>query len=173
MQTFLKIFAGILIILAGIGLVLDNHFVVSRETTINATPEEVHRYVNDLTLWPQWSPWQQMDPSVETTLGNITSGVGANQSWSDQSGGGKLVFTQSSVAKGIQYDLTFTGDESVFVSGVTYQQEGAVTRVIWHMEGNMQPLIIGNYFAQMMDLLVGDSFELGLKNLKSVVEKKN
>jgi hypothetical protein len=172
MQTFLRFFAGFIIVLVAIGLLLDREFVVSREISINASPAEIHMYVDDLNQWSKWSPWQQIDQSVVTTIGKITSGIGASQTWTDNGGGGQLSFTESSADTGIVYDLTFAGDSSVFVSAMSYRIDGESTIVSWTMRGTMEPIIIGNYFAQIMDTLVGDNFALGLTNLKKVVEGK-
>lgn len=172
MQFFLKFFAGLLFIVVLVGLFLDSEFEVSREITINASPAEIHIYVNDLNQWSKWSPWQQIDQSVVTTIGKISSGVGASQSWTDSGGGGQLTFTESSVETGITYDLSFAGDTSKFISSMNYRLEGDQTIVSWSMKGKMEPIIIGNYFAQIMDALVGDNFALGLKNLKRAVEAK-
>ena len=171
MQKVLKIFAIFIAIVILVGLVLDNEFEVSKEISIKADRHQIHPYINDLNQWPLWSPWQIIDPSVKTTIGNISSGVGAHQSWSGQGGGGKLTFTQSST-DGITYDLIFEGDTSVFVSSIQYHQQGQYTVVKWDMKGKMKPIIIGNYFAQFMDSLVGDSFSMGLDNLKKIVEEK-
>jgi len=170
MQTFLKFFAGLIGVFIVIGLFLDNSFEVSREIRIKASTTEVHAYVDDLNQWPKWSPWEQLDPSVKTTIGEISAGVGASQSWTDNGGGGELTFTQSSAIKGIVYDLSFAGDPSVFETAMKYRADGQHTIVTWSMKGTMEPIIIGNYFAQLMDTLVGDNFMLGLNNLKKVVE---
>lgn len=171
MQTFLKVFATFIIIFIAVGLVLDNEFEISREVTINGSPLQIHAYVSDLNQWPHWNPWEQQDPTVKISIGEISAGVGATQSWTGQSGNGSLKITQSSEVRGITYDLTFDEDPTVFVAGVHYRIEGNNTIVTWYMKGEMQPIIIGNYFAQFMDTLVGESFTLGLNNLKSVVEK--
>jgi uncharacterized protein YndB with AHSA1/START domain len=170
MQKFLKVFAVLLLLFVVGGLLLDNEFEVKREVVIDAPVEVVHAYVNDLEQWQKWSPWQQLDQTVVTTVGDITQGVGASQTWTDQNGGGSLKLTHASVTEGIQYDLKFAGDDTVFISKMAYDVQGSKTKVSWSMSGKMQPIIIGNYFAQLMDTLVGDSFALGLNNLKQVVE---
>ena len=38
------------------------------------------------------------------------------------------------------------------------------------MSGNCDTPIIGGFFARKMDSFVGPDFELGLKNLKTIVE---
>ena len=171
MQTFLKIFGVIIVIFVGVGLFLDNEVHVTREIKIDASAEDIHRYVGDLNQWPEWTPWVVLDPSIKTTMGDKTTGVGASQSWTGESGGGNLTFTASSPQTGIVYDLIFDGDPAVYVSGMTYKTDGNGTIVTWYMKGEMGPIIIGNYFAQLMDSLVGDSFQLGLDKLKEQVEK--
>jgi hypothetical protein len=173
MQNFLKFFGGFLALFIVVGLLLDRDFEVSREITINATPQEIHGYVNDLNQWPSWSPWQILDPSVITKIGDISVGVGASQTWTGNGGGGSLTFTQSSESEGIVYDLLFDGDSSVFITEMRYQVNNDSTNVSWVMKGKMEPIIVGGYFAQIMDTLVGDNFFLGLSNLKKTVESNN
>lgn len=170
MKTFLKIFGVIVAIIIAVGLVLDNKVDVSRQVEINASAEQVHRYVNDLEKWPEWSPWIDLDPTMKTVLGKKTTGVGASQSWHGQSGAGALTFTQSSASEGVVYDMTFEGDSTIYTAGLRYQEQNGKTLVTWYMQGEMEPIIIGNYFAQFMDGFVGDSFASGLEKLKNLAE---
>jgi len=170
MKKALKIFGVLVALFIVVGLLLDNKIEVSREIVIDASREQIFPLVNDLNAWPQWSPWKQLDPSIKTYIGDISKGVGASQSWNGEGGNGSLIFTDSSLEKGIVYDLMFDGDPGVYISRMQFQPEGTQTRVRWVMSGEMQPIIIGNYFALLMDTLVGDSFMLGLNNLKSVTE---
>ena len=114
-----------------------------------------------------------MDPTIKTIIGDTQAGVGAHQSWVGQSGAGQLTFTESSVNTGIVYDMSFEGDSTIYEAGMSYQESGSKTLVTWYMTGEMEPIIIGNYFAQIMDALMGDSFTLGLERLKEVSEKAN
>ncbi|MET1255289.1 SRPBCC family protein [Aliikangiella maris] len=171
MRTFLKIFGVFMLIFVIVGLILDNQVNVSREVKINAPPQKIHQLVNDLNQWPSWTPWIDMDPSIKTTVGAISQGVGASQSWVGESGSGKLTFTQSSPETGVVYDLVFDGDPTVYQAGMRYYPEGDKTRVVWYMQGEMQPIVIGNYFAQLMDTFVGESFASGLNKLKALAEK--
>ncbi|MCI0482383.1 MAG: hypothetical protein L0213_12455, partial [Candidatus Dadabacteria bacterium] len=45
------------------------------------------------------------------------------------------------------------------------------TEVTWAMSGDMGKSLTSGYFALLMDTMVGNMFEKGLSNLKSVVEK--
>ncbi|TQV72184.1 SRPBCC family protein [Aliikangiella marina] len=170
MKLFLKIFGVLLALFIIVGLVLDNSVDVRRQVVIEAAPQAIHPYLSDLKQWPKWTPWAELDPSMKTTIGNISAGVGASQSWAGQSGAGALTITQSSLEEGVIYSMNFEGDSTVYTSGLTYQWDGKATTVTWFMKGKMEPIIIGNYFAQLMDKFVGQSYEDGLNKLKELVE---
>ena len=173
MQTILKLIAALLVIIIVVGLILPNKVDVRRSIEINAPISSIHKFSNDLQEWPKWSPWLDQDPSMLTELGNISQGVGASQSWKGTSGSGSLNFTSSSTESGIEYDMQFDGDSTTYVAGLSYQsnQYKTKTTVTWYMSGEMQPIIIGNYFALLMDGFVGDSFMQGLQKLKAVAEE--
>lgn len=174
MKTLLKLFGYLALVFILCGLFLSNKIDIRRSVEIHAPIELIHSQVNDLTNWPNWSPWMEMDPTIETSIGDIKSGKGAHQSWQGQSGSGRLTFTESSVLSGIVYDMSYDGDSTVYQAGLSYETiESNRTLVTWYMTGEMQPLIIGNYFAQVMDALVGDSFKAGLDKLKEVAENIN
>ena len=103
MHTFLKIFGVILIIFVVVGFILPNQIEIKREIEIDASTSVIHKYVNNLDNWPKWSPWLELDPSIQTIIDDIHEGVGASQSWLGKSGGGKLTFTESSIDKGVVY----------------------------------------------------------------------
>ncbi|MFT6732883.1 MAG: hypothetical protein ACJAS9_001068 [Polaribacter sp.] len=173
MRTFLKVLGTLILLFIVVGLIISNKINVRRSIEIDAPFSVIHTQVNDLNRWSAWSPWLTMDPTIKTTTGDITSGVGAHQSWAGQSGAGQLTFTESSENSGVVYNMSFEGDSTIYQAGVNYQQSGNKTLVTWYMTGEMQPIIIGNYFAQIMDALVGESFSIGLENLKRVSEEAN
>lgn len=154
------------------GLFLPQDYQVNRSIEINASSADIHQFTNDLKQWSTWSPWLELEPSINVTLGKITSGVGANQQWSDSSGGGRLEFIASAPSSGIIYNLWFGGAQLPSVSHLNYITLGDnKTRVEWKIEGEIQIPIIGFYIAQMMDSMIGSAFELGLINLKREAEQ--
>ncbi len=104
MNTILKWFGIILLVLVVVGLIIPNDVNVRRSIEINATPEQIHYYVDNLEQWPKWGPWATMDPTMKTTIGEIKSGVGASQSWKGEGGNGSLKITSSSPEKGVAYE---------------------------------------------------------------------
>ncbi len=154
------------------GLVLPTQYSLSRAIEIQAKPETIHEYVGDLKKWDVWAPWKEEDPDIVTTYGEITSGVGASQSWMDSEGGGSLTLTKSSPEQGIEYDLFFDQGTYQCKSGMQYMTlTENITRVTWSMQGDMNMPIIGGYLAMTMDSMVGAMFDRGLSKLKSQVEQ--
>jgi uncharacterized membrane protein len=175
-MRFIKTAAVILVILvltvAVIGLFLPARYSVERSIEINASPEEIHEYVGDLKKWDDWAPWKEDDPSIVVTLGEKTSGVGASQSWVGESGTGALTITESSPDEGIGYDLLFDGGTYECIGSMKYDRlPDGDTKVTWVMSGDMGKSLASGYFALLMDTMVGNMFERGLKNLKRVAEK--
>jgi len=171
-----KTAAVVLVILvltvAVIGLFLPAKYSVERSVVISATPGEIHEYVGDLKKWDDWAPWKEDDPSIVVTLGEKTSGVGASQSWVGESGTGALTITESSPDKGVEYDLLFDGGTYECVGSMKYDRlPDGDTKVTWVMSGDMGKSLASGYFALLMDTMVGNMFEKGLKNLKRVAEK--
>jgi uncharacterized membrane protein len=160
----------VVVAFVAIGLfALDGKYEVSREVTIKAPPEVIHKQVGDLQQWPNWLPFTKHDPSIKTTIEKPT-GVGANQHWTGKDGTGKLTFTASDENKGIEYDMVF--DEKWKSHGsMTYAKSGDDTRVTWRMTGQNDGLL-GKWMAYLMPTMVGPMFDEGLKDLKKKVEEK-
>jgi Polyketide cyclase / dehydrase and lipid transport len=177
-MRFIKTAAVVLIILivtiAVIGLFLPARYSVERSIVMSAAPDKVYKYVGDIKKWDEWAPWKEEDPSMVVTLGEKTSGVGASQSWVGDSGTGALTITESSPDSGIKYDLLFGGGAYECKGSISYyRMTDGDTRVTWAMSGDMGKSLASGYFALLMDTMVGDMFEKGLKNLKNVVEKES
>ena len=149
--------------------VLDGKYELSRETTINAPPEAVHKQVGDLREWPNWLPFTKQDPSVKTTIVQPT-GVGANQHWTSDNGNGELTFVASDEQKGVEFDMLF--DKKYPAKGtITYAKAGDGTKVTWHMTGKNDDFL-GRWMALAMQPMMGPMFDQGLADLKAKVEAK-
>ncbi len=161
---------SVLALLALVGLFLPSAYHVERETLIAASPEAVHAHVGDLAAWDAWTPWLEQDPTIEVTLGASTTGVGAHQSWTGESGSGQLTFTLCDPARGVAYDMDFNQGQYVSTGEIAYHPAEGGTRVVWAMDGDMGRNIIARYMGLVMDAWTGPMFENGLAKLKTVVE---
>lgn len=173
MKQFLIVLLLLIVILAAVGFVLPQRYDVSRSVKIRAEPSDVHALVGDLKEWPRWAPWQEADPTVRVTLGDKTTGVGASQSWTGKDGNGRLSFTKSDPATGIEYDMVFInrGRESPAKSWMRYTPAAEGLEVTWGIAGEMDMPVVGGYMALFSDRMIGPMFEKGLNKLKVEAEK--
>ena len=170
---FKKLLIGLVVlvvILVAVGFFLPSSYEVKRSVVIDAKPSAVHKYVGNLEKWGEWEPWTEGDPTIETTLGKKTSGVGASQTWTGKEGDGKLTFTASDSDKGIEYDMEFDGGKWKSKGAMRYEAVEKKTTVTWEMTGTVELPVIGGYMALMMDGWTGPYFEKGLAKLKAKVE---
>ncbi len=135
-----KLLIGLLVLILiaiGIGFVLPTDYRIEESVTIKTSTEKVHALVGDLTMWEKWAPWYEADPSIVNTFGDKTTGVGASQSWTSDSGDGELTFTRCDPATGVAYDMAFImeGTRAPARCEMNYEAKGTDTKVIWTMEG--------------------------------------
>jgi hypothetical protein len=162
--------ALLVVLFVGVGFLLPSEYHVDRSVVINADPERIHELVGDLKNWPEWTPWKLIDPTIQTVYGDRTSGVGAYQSWTGESGSGELTFTAWDPDRGVLYDLSFDEGAYSSVGSITYEEARGGTKVTWTMDGDSGMNIIGRYFGLMIDSFVGPQFQRGLDRLKAKVE---
>ncbi|HYH96201.1 SRPBCC family protein [Hyalangium sp.] len=178
MKRILKIgglgFAALVAVLAVVGLFLPRQWHVEQVLVINAAPEHIHPFVTDLKQWQSWAAWtKDMDPEVKWDYGGPASGEGAWWSWKGpKMGQGKMTITKSDVSTGVWVDEMIETDKEVNARGaLTWTREAEGTKVKWVDEGTLPP-VIGGYFVGMIEDMLANNFQTGLKNLKTVAEKR-
>jgi len=167
LAILLVLFIALVIV---VGFMLPKTFHVDRSIVIQADKEAIHSLVSDLRQWERWTPWQVADPTIVTTFGPTSSGVGAHQSWTGESGGGQLTIIASSLETGIVYDMSFEKELYPSVGQVRYETVDGGTQVSWIMDGESPGNPLGRYFGLMIDTMVGPMFEQGLEKLRVEAE---
>ena len=166
------VFAAVVVIFFLIGWMLPGTYHVERSIDVMAPTAEVHALVGNLEHWGDWTPWVENDPTIQVTIGNTSTGVGAHQSWDGNSGKGELTFTSSDPETGISYVMSFEENKYSSTGTMTYEAIDGGTRVVWAMDGN-NPNMISKWFGLFMNSsLVGPSFDKGLAKLKLLVESE-
>ncbi|RWA58434.1 SRPBCC family protein [Mesorhizobium sp.] len=150
-----------------------NDFVVSRSASINAPAEAIFPLINDFKHWPEWSPFEKLDPNMKRTLSGADSGKGAAYAWegNNKAGKGRMEIVNavpsSLVSLRLDFEKPFRANNTV---DFTLAPSGPNTTVTWAMRG-ARPFI-----AKLMglfmnfDTLIGKDFEAGLDNLKRATE---
>ncbi|TPK93274.1 MULTISPECIES: SRPBCC family protein [unclassified Mesorhizobium] len=151
-----------------------NDFVVTRSASIKAPAEAIFPLIDDFRRWPEWSPFEKLDPNMKRTLSGAESGKGAAYAWEGNSKAGKgrmeIVNSvpSSQVALKLDFEKPFRANNTVDFS---LSPAGEGTTVTWAMRG-ARPFI-----AKLMglfmnfDTLIGKDFEAGLGNLKRLAER--
>jgi len=172
MKTFMLLIIFLLAAIIAGGYFIPTDYVIHKNIILSSSPSHIHKYVGDLQYWERWMPWKDENPNMEITTSEKTTGIGANQSWKDDHGGGSLVITAWSPDKGIEYDLFFKAGKYKCKSTIKYQSISATKiKVTWTMHGNISMPIIGGYIAYYMKYSIGPEFNKGLQKLKLVVEQ--
>jgi len=139
---FKKIVIVLVVILAALAAFVatrPSDYRVVRSRTVAAPPEVVHAYVSDFHKWPEWSPWEKLDPAMKRDFSGAPSGTGAEYHWS--------------------------GNSDVGEGQMTITDSGAGTNVTWAMDGHNN--FMAKAFSAFMDMdkMIGADFEKGLAGL--------
>ena len=148
-------------------------YQVARSTTIAAPPAVVFAQVNDLHKFQTWSPWAKLDPAAKYTYGGPPAGVGAVFNWAGNSkvGEGRMEITESRPHELVRIKLDFIEPfASTAMTDYTFKSENNQTTVTWSMAGNQNFMSKAFGLIMSMDKMIGQDFEKGLANLKSVAE---
>jgi uncharacterized protein YndB with AHSA1/START domain len=151
-----------------------DEFSVQRSVSIKAPAEKIYPMINDFRQWPEWSPWEHLDPTMKRTLSGASSGPGAVYAWdgSGKVGAGRMEIKEASAPSKIGIQLDFIRPfEGHNVTDFTLVPRGDATEVTWLMHGP-SPLVskLMGLFVNM-DTMIGKDFEAGLANLKATAEK--
>ncbi len=150
-------------------------FKVSRSATFSATPAAVFEQVNDLHKWNDWSPWAKMDPNSKATYEGPTAGEGAKMAWDGNNdvGAGDMTIVDSKPNDRVGIKLHFVrpmeGECDVLMQ---IEPAGDQTKLTWNMSGKNGFMAKAIGLFMDCEKMCGDQFEVGLANLKKVVETK-
>jgi uncharacterized protein YndB with AHSA1/START domain len=158
----------ILAALAGFIATRPGEFRISRSRTLAAPPDVVYAYVNDFHNWPEWSPWDKLDPAMKKEIAGAPSGPGATYYWvgNDSVGEGRLTITDSRAPQSVTMRLEFIKPWTATNTALfDFAPNGSGTNVTWTMTGHNDFMAKAFGLFMDMDKMVGPDFEKGLANL--------
>lgn len=170
----LAVVAGILVHAA----TRPDDFRVQRSVAVKAPPEKIYPLIVDLHGWQAWSPYEKKDPAMKRTFSGAPSGKGAVYQWDGDKnvGAGRMEIVEAAPSSkvGIKLDFLkpFEGHNiAEFTMLPSGPSSGDSTTVTWSMYGPSPYVakVMGTFFD--MDKMIGNDFEIGLQNLKTVAEK--
>jgi len=175
-MIWLGLLAGIVVMLVLLITTRPAAFRIERSTAINAPADVVFPYINDFHRWPEWSPWEKIDPDMTREYTGAPAGKGARYSWSGNSkaGAGAMTITDSDPPKRVLIDISFTRPfKAQNIIDFTLTPAPAGVNVNWAMHGNNNFMAKAFSLVMSMDKLVGKDFEKGLAALKSAAEARS
>lgn len=157
--------------MAAIGLLLPRQVSVARSITVNAPPEAVFPYVNNVKKFVEWSPWSARDPKAQYDFPGSEEGVGASMSWqSEKFGAGSMEITESQPPSHVATAFDF-GGAGWANAAFDLAPEAGNTKVTWRFETDFGVNPVKRWVGLMFDKWIGEDYEEGLKRLKEKVEK--
>ncbi len=148
-------------------------FRVERSISIKASPERVFALINDLHSFHSWNPYAKKDAAMKIGYSGPATGKGARYAWeSTEVGFGSMEITDavlpSLVAINLDFVKPFEAHNQVTFTMVA--DNAHATRVTWAMEGPVPYLSKVMHLLFNIDKMVGDDFEIGLRELKAQAE---
>ncbi|WEK49995.1 MAG: SRPBCC family protein [Candidatus Kaistia colombiensis] len=148
---------------------------VERQARIQAPAATIFPLINDFHRWAEWSPYENIDPTVQRSFDGAPAGKGAVYRWSGdgKAGAGRMEIADTAPPSRIRIRLDFTRPmRASNIAEFTLEPDGDATRVRWTMEGPTS--FIGKLFGIFVDMdnMIGRDFATGLANLKMATERR-
>lgn len=171
-KRLLFVCLGIVVVLAGIGLILPQQVMVERSVIIDAQAHEIYPLINDFQQFNKWSPWAQKDPSTQYRFEGPDSGVGAKMYWMSEhpqvgSGNQEIIESETDAFVKTRLDFGAQGEAHAYFR---LTPEADKTALVWGFTTDFGTNLVGRYMGLMFDSWIGADYEEGLSNLKELVE---
>lgn len=150
---------SILLIVVVVGYLQPSSVEMSNSKVIQAPVCVVFDHVNDMKKRAVWSPWVNMDTTMQLTWSDITEGEGASYSWvSEVMGNGSMTYSHVTPLETVEADLDFGGQgggHGIF----SFEEVEDGTKVTWDFTSDMG----SNPFARLMGAIMKPGLETTFK----------
>ncbi|MBP6334494.1 MAG: SRPBCC family protein [Bacteroidia bacterium] len=180
----MKILKKILIVLAVliaipliVALFVKKDYAVEREITINKPVQEVFDYVKYIKNQDYYSKWNQLDPGMKKSYTGTDGTPGFISAWEsthENVGVGEQEIIKITEGERIdmklRFKVPFEAEDDAYMT--TTGIDSSSTKVAWGFKGTFPyPM---NIMGLIMDMetMIGGDLEVGLNNLKAVLEKQ-
>jgi hypothetical protein len=174
---FLFILIGIVTLaILVLGLIEPTDVCVSRTVMIRAPRDTVFEQIVKFKNWPNWSPWQKLDPGMKTTYMGIDGQAGSGYHWAgdeNKVGEGEMMSDDIGQTQ-MKYQFHVIKPWQLDATGVLTVKDtiNNMEKVTWTITKHTSyPFNAMSMFLDM-DKLMGPDFEKGLQNMKSYVESR-
>lgn len=163
--------AALILLFVGFVVTRPGTFTYQRTAVLPVSADVAFALANDFHRWPEWSPWDGLDPQQQRTYSGPESGTGAGYAWvgNDQVGEGRMTITDSKASEQVTIKLEFIKPFAATNNTTfTFSPAEGGTQVVWAMSGenNFMSKAMGLFMD--MDSMIGKDFEKGLASMKDV-----
>ena len=180
MKILKKILVSILALVAIILIIaffVKKDYNVERSIVINRPKAEVFEYIKYLKNQSNYSKWALMDPKMKKTYIGTDGAPGFISAWESENenlGVGEQEIKKIKEGERIEFELRFL--KPFEATNMAYMSTIALssnqTKTTWSFEGKMNyPLNIMLLFMNF-EKMIGDDLQVGLNNLKNILEKQ-
>lgn len=144
---------------------------LERTIVINAPDSVIFPYLSNYRALSTWWPWPKMDAELKQTFEGIDGTVGSKVLWSgNKAGDGSMVLEEVSPNNHVKNLMTIAGQSKTATNEFLLLPDEEGTRVIWTYNG-VNDGLIGKAKWVVMGTLLSSQYDLGLKNLKTIIEE--
>ncbi|MGC3944226.1 MAG: SRPBCC family protein [Chryseolinea sp.] len=145
---------------------------LEREIFIEAPDSVIFPYVSNYRKLSTWWPWPKMDADLKQSYEGIDGALGSKVIWSGtKAGNGSMTVQELIQNKSVKSVMVIASQRQSAVSEFTLQTKDNGTQVHWNYNG-VNDGLIGKAKWVVMGTLLGSQYDLGLKNLKKIIEDK-
>ena len=174
-KYILIVVGALVVIVLALGAVVKSEYAVERSITINKPRQDVFNYVKLLKNQDNYSKWAMLDKNMKKEYTGDDGTVGFISAWDSdhkEVGKGEQEIKKIEDGKRLDFELRFKIPfEVTDYAYMSTEDAAGGTTVKWGFFGKMPyPMNIMMLFMDM-DNMLGKDLEIGLTNLKTVLEK--
>lgn len=172
MRIVLMVVAVIVAFIVIVPEFIDADVTITRTIEINKPVDQVYSVVKDFNYYKQWNAWSQMDKTAKSEISGPVGEVGAIWSWNGDTVGigtltiEKLVPNQSITSR-LEFVTPMAGEAQDLWN--FEMVDSTVTKITWTYVGMTESYFM-RYMNPMMEGMLGPQLEIGLANLKILIE---
>ena len=120
-----------------VGYFLPNVQTIERSTTIEAYPEDVFPFINNLQAYSQWSPLYAQITDAQIVYGGAEAGVGQTMAWQGSGGDypfGSQEIIESQAGEFVKVKINLSGRDATAIHAILPLENGTGVTVLTQSE---------------------------------------
>lgn len=177
LKKIIVVLVMIVAVLLIMALFVKKDYAIQREIIIDKPKQEVFNYIRYLKNQDHYSKWNQLDANMIKSYTGTDGEPGFVYHWEskkDDVGIGEQEIKKINDGERVDFEIRFIKpfESTAQAYMLTQTADANSTKVIWAFNGKMNyPMNLMLLFMNM-EKMVGGDLEIGLNNLKNVLENK-